>query len=364
MIVTTTTSIEGYTIDKYFEPISANMVIGTNILSDFKASFTDFFGGRSGTYEKKIQKMYDEIIKQLEFKAGRKGANCLVGLRMDMGEISGKGTQMLMLSAYATPVLINSLTASGPSNTAERIVDGWAVDSKIKAAMLKKEDDKTKLYSDENIEFITQLGAPDFAGIVMGAIMYFKNEEVRIRLSTENCERKIEQLKNYFKVADWSIISDMVYRWFYQTDDSQILDLSVEMLVEHDEIKLDKCLEMIESDSITAAKYALKLLMYTKPFYSNSDFELLKKIQKAIVDEFEMTATLSKKKKMLSSAEVEVWTCVCGKTNDIDIEYCSGCWQDMYGFLKADTKVKEVLPVVSERVAVLKDMFSDEPQQA
>ncbi|WP_312190918.1 heavy metal-binding domain-containing protein [Sphingobacterium sp.] len=49
MIVTTTNSNLS---------IAANVVIGTNVFSDIGASYVDFFGGRSTSYEKKMQEMY------------------------------------------------------------------------------------------------------------------------------------------------------------------------------------------------------------------------------------------------------------------------------------------------------------------
>lgn len=63
MIVTTTNSIEGGEISRYYDPIAAKVVIGTNIFSDIGASYVDFFGGRSSSYEKKMQEMYKKIHK-------------------------------------------------------------------------------------------------------------------------------------------------------------------------------------------------------------------------------------------------------------------------------------------------------------
>ncbi|WP_084823078.1 heavy metal-binding domain-containing protein [Sphingobacterium sp. Ag1] len=47
MIVTTTNSIEGREISRYNDPIAANVVICTNFFSDIRASYVDFFRGRS-----------------------------------------------------------------------------------------------------------------------------------------------------------------------------------------------------------------------------------------------------------------------------------------------------------------------------
>ncbi len=42
-IMSTTNTIEGCPIKKYIDTICSNIVIGTNIFSDFAASFTDFW---------------------------------------------------------------------------------------------------------------------------------------------------------------------------------------------------------------------------------------------------------------------------------------------------------------------------------
>ncbi|QQD12309.1 heavy metal-binding domain-containing protein [Sphingobacterium sp. UDSM-2020] len=61
MIVTSTNTIEGREVLRYFDPISATAVIGANALSEIGASFvlfasqipSGFFGGRSRNYENK-----------------------------------------------------------------------------------------------------------------------------------------------------------------------------------------------------------------------------------------------------------------------------------------------------------------------
>ncbi|WP_367332268.1 heavy metal-binding domain-containing protein [Sphingobacterium multivorum] len=51
-------SIEGREISRYNDPIAANVVIGTTAFSEIGASYVDFFGGRSTSYENKMQEMY------------------------------------------------------------------------------------------------------------------------------------------------------------------------------------------------------------------------------------------------------------------------------------------------------------------
>lgn len=104
ILVTTTNTLESYKIQKYLGIVSTNVVNGTGIFSDFKASLTDIFGGRSGTYQRKLRKMYQEAIDELSEEAIALGADAIVGLKIDYSEISGKDTQMFMISAVGTAV--------------------------------------------------------------------------------------------------------------------------------------------------------------------------------------------------------------------------------------------------------------------
>jgi hypothetical protein len=66
ILVTTTSSIEGYIILKYIQTVSSHVVLGTNVFSDFTASFTDFFGGQSTIYEGKLKEIYVKELGSLK----------------------------------------------------------------------------------------------------------------------------------------------------------------------------------------------------------------------------------------------------------------------------------------------------------
>ncbi len=106
MIVTTTPSLEGQTIESYLGPISAHVVFGVNIFSDIAASWRDVFGGRSKTYQKQLHRLTEAALLDLEQAAKKLKANAIVGLKMDYSEISGGGkVGMFMAVATGTAVL-------------------------------------------------------------------------------------------------------------------------------------------------------------------------------------------------------------------------------------------------------------------
>lgn len=106
MIITTTPTIQNYDITSYLGVINVNQVLGVNLFSDAIASFSDVFGGNSGTYRSRLDNLYRDVYKTLEEKAHSIGANGVVGVSMDFDEISGKGKNMFMLTATGTAVIL------------------------------------------------------------------------------------------------------------------------------------------------------------------------------------------------------------------------------------------------------------------
>ena len=119
IIITTTNAINGVEIDKYLGLVTSNLVIGTNIFSDFVASFSDFFGGMSGTYRNQLDVLYQRAISDLTSKAKKLRANAILGVKIDFDEISGQGKSMFMVSITGTAVqFVNSNIKASIQNIA------------------------------------------------------------------------------------------------------------------------------------------------------------------------------------------------------------------------------------------------------
>ena len=105
MIVTTTPNIEGKRIIRYCGVVAGEAILGANVLKDFFAGIRDIVGGRSGTYERELQKAREIALKELEQRASEAGANAVVGVDLDF-EVLGQGNGMLMVSASGTAVVV------------------------------------------------------------------------------------------------------------------------------------------------------------------------------------------------------------------------------------------------------------------
>ena len=105
MIVTTTPSIEGRRISRYYGVVAGEAILGANIFKDLFAGIRDIVGGRSATYERELQKAREIALREMQERAQELGANAVVGVDLDF-EVLGKDSGMLMVSASGTAVVV------------------------------------------------------------------------------------------------------------------------------------------------------------------------------------------------------------------------------------------------------------------
>ena len=105
MVTTTTPSVEGKRIIEYKGIVFGEVISGVNFVKDIAASFSNFFGGRSESYEKELIQARENAIKEMEKRAETLGANAVVGVDIDY-EVLGADNGMLMVTASGTAVVV------------------------------------------------------------------------------------------------------------------------------------------------------------------------------------------------------------------------------------------------------------------
>lgn len=107
MLITTTTSIEGQSVEKYLGVVAGETILGANIFRDFMAGITDIIGGRSKAYEESLREARDSALSEMMQSAQQMGANAVIGVDIDY-ETVGPNGGMLMVSATGTAVVLRS----------------------------------------------------------------------------------------------------------------------------------------------------------------------------------------------------------------------------------------------------------------
>jgi len=105
MIVTTTSSVEGKRIKRYCGIVTGEAVLGANVFKDLLAGLTDFFGGRSGAYEREFRSAREIALAEMEKSALELGANAVVGVDLDY-ESLGQTNTILMVCVSGTAVVV------------------------------------------------------------------------------------------------------------------------------------------------------------------------------------------------------------------------------------------------------------------
>ena len=103
MIVTTTPTLQGYTVAEYLGIVTGEAIIGANIIKDFLAGIRDIVGGRSAAYEDALRRAREEALREMSQEARDRGADAVIGVDLDY-EVLGSGNGMLMVAASGTAV--------------------------------------------------------------------------------------------------------------------------------------------------------------------------------------------------------------------------------------------------------------------
>lgn len=103
MLLVTTNNIEGKKVTQYYGVVSGETIIGANVVRDFMASISDFFGGRSGAYEDVLRKAKNSAMAEMAAEAERMGANAVLAIDLDYETVGGS---MLMVTCSGTAVRV------------------------------------------------------------------------------------------------------------------------------------------------------------------------------------------------------------------------------------------------------------------
>ena len=105
MIITTTPTIEGRSIREYRGVVFGEVIAGVDFIKDFAAGLSNFFGGRSGTYEEELIRARQQAMAEMQRRAEALGADAVVGVDVDF-EVLGADNGMLMVTVSGTAVLL------------------------------------------------------------------------------------------------------------------------------------------------------------------------------------------------------------------------------------------------------------------
>lgn len=106
MLFTTTDTLQGQNIRKYFGVVTGISIAGTSFVKDFFARVKDFTGGRVRSYESDYKEAKAVAMREAADKAAQLGANAVIGLRFDHEVIAFEKSAMIMVTCAGTAALV------------------------------------------------------------------------------------------------------------------------------------------------------------------------------------------------------------------------------------------------------------------
>jgi uncharacterized protein YbjQ (UPF0145 family) len=105
ILVVTTNDIPGHEITQVYGEVFGLIVRSRNIFSNIGAGFRTIFGGEVKGYTTLLSDSREHALQRLREAAAAKGANAVVAMRFDSGDIGGV---MNEVAAYGTAVKITA----------------------------------------------------------------------------------------------------------------------------------------------------------------------------------------------------------------------------------------------------------------
>jgi uncharacterized protein YbjQ (UPF0145 family) len=103
MLITTSTSLEGYHITQQLGLVRGITVRSRSVIGNIAGGFMTIFGGRSAIYTELCEKAREEAFQLLIQHAHQMGANAIINMRYDANEVMSGLTEVL---AYGTAVVV------------------------------------------------------------------------------------------------------------------------------------------------------------------------------------------------------------------------------------------------------------------
>lgn len=352
VFVTTTSSLDGVLIKRYLKPVSSHIVTGTNIFSDLFASFTDVFGGKSQTYQKHIATIYGEAIDAIKKSAHELGANCVLGLRVDLDEISGKGKSMFMITATGTAAIIEESNKTALVVSKDEKTDILSAEKMSELRIRKKiiQDAKNKLLDlDENTWNFLVSNRVDEIGAEVLEIALQKYFDM-----FEGKEKFYHQLFSYLIMVPLESRTEILYECLMSEKSKEFTDVLFMLIKDLMIFDSEKLKIYLKSDSYVIRRKALQICVVEKEYYTIKDINVYEELAELIHVQFPRVGEITSQKKLLSSKEKEIWVCKCGTKNEIHNTHCGTCGKDIYGFLNNEISPEKAISIFRETVDILK----------
>lgn len=344
VFISTTNTVDNGKVTEYFGVVSSHIVAGTGFFTDFAASVTDFLGGRSFFYRRELESLYDEALDELSNKAQLLGANSILGLTIDMDNISGKGMSMFMITAVGTAAKIQFDNEIEENDTSNSISSAILVNEIAKRALLQRLMEEKTIVLERDWEPI--LKYPDNDYVLPLTRKYF--QIVTQPNESDYREKFKKNLGQLISMVNREIVVQGIYEGLKL---EKGFDPARLLIKEHSLFDAKSILALVHEGF---TKRAIGILNVEKPSYTETDLYDMEVLLDAL-EHLPDVGSIEIVQDVLFRKDVEKFICAHGHKTNSDVEFCSSCGENIKGLTRDEVKAIEVF---KNRVTVLRELLT------
>jgi len=345
VLFTTTSSLEGWTISEYLGSISAHAVIGTGLISDLSAVWSDLSGGYSQAYGGKLDRLEGTVLQQLRDKARFLQANAVIGMRIDFDSIDAGGKSMLMVTARGTAVRAKSNDAARrESSTPQGVFTAEDLANRVQRMRLVEQANQGKLDLVESVAFLIDQRVDELAPWVL-----------------QNAQSSIsaEQLDRYFSVIPVESAKQAVYDVLGKGRQAPGFSNALGLLARLKLFDPESTMRLLASEDLGVRWVGMNTLFADQSHYSADDLPRYQKLLAAVKAAPFPEAEIVVVKKMMGTKDT--WNCsFCGSKEQVERE-CGNCGADRRGFRGKDISPEKGSVEINARIAGLTMLLAPQP---
>lgn len=347
LFISTTNSVDNGKVQEYYGVVSAHIVAGTGFFSDLLASIADIVGGRSASYRQQLESLYEEALDEVSDKARILGGNGILGLKIDLDNISGKGMSMFMISAVGTAVKIQFDEKEQSINLHNTISSTELISEIAKRSILAYlSDDEAILPRDSWKEI---LKTPDNDYVAPLTKRFFEVMTHRSEYDNDYCESFRNNYELFVQMSD----RDLVVQNIYQNINSENgFGCAKDIVKKFSLFDAKGLLSLIKAGLV---KQAVALLEVEQPSYSEADLNDMEELVVALENLPDAGKIEVIKGGVFSKDDVK-FICAHGHKNNSYVEFCNVCSENIKGLTMNDIHAIENF---KKRVLVLNELLSE-----
>jgi uncharacterized protein YbjQ (UPF0145 family) len=359
--VTTSGSIDGWDIEEHLGVVACHVVAGTGFFSDLLAGFSDLFGGRSEAYQRQLTSLYDEAITRLMQKANERGGNWLVGLRVDLDQVTGKGKQMFMITGLATVVRARSRLGDGTAakRAPQSVLAHDAAAQMQRMIAIETHRDSAALVPAELLARWTSARIEELAPAVL------RSMAASLANSHQDPDVRAEELlrhASFFMALPRPVAVATLFDGIAQArgiaQASGVATAAVAIVAKCSLGDLARASRLLEANEVAVRRAVLPTLIALQPSYAREDLATIDRILIQLDAAFPLRAEVVGKTGLFGR-ERAYWSCVCRATVGSDEFACGSCGVDRQGFERGAVKPLQVREHLGRLRSSLVAMFTD-----